>query len=192
MAPVAPVAAEPAPPAPSSEPERLAVVKETLSTERYTFFRMDACGQEAWVAAPPTEGVSEGDVLEMPGGMVMTDFESATLDRTFDAILFVQWVRETDKEPECRPPVMPTEDQRVGIVVETEEAGGYHYAKLDHCGKEFWIAAQGPPIQPGTTLLTEKGSVMTDFTSPSTGETFDEIVFVARYQTVPNVPMCDE
>ena len=77
------------------------------------------------------------------------------------------------------------------MVVETSEAGGYRYAKLDHCGETFWIAAQGAPIQAGSTLLTEKGSVMQNFTSPSTGETYDEIVFVARYQAVPGVPLCE-
>ena len=32
---------------------------------------------------------------------------------------------------------------------------------------------------------------MTNFTSPTTGESFDEIVFVARYQAVPTVPLCE-
>jgi len=195
-APAAPTAPEaPAPveaPAPAEEAvARLGVVKEVSSTERYTFFRMDACGQEAWVAGPPTEDVAEGDVLAMPEGMVMTDFESATLERTFDVILFVEWVKKTDEQPQCAPVVKPTENQRIGIVMETSEAGGYHYAKLDNCGEHFWIAAQGAPIQAGTTLLTERGNVMTDFTSPSTGETYDEIVFVARYQAVPGVPLCE-
>jgi hypothetical protein len=193
-APVAPVAEAPVPvPAqPATDPvARLAVVKEVLQTDRYTFFRMDACGTEAWVAGPPTQGVAEGDVLAMPEGMAMTNFESATLKRTFDVILFVDWVATSDDQPQCAPEVKATENQRIGVVLEVSEAGGYHYAKLDNCGETWWLAAQGPAIQVGTTLLTEKGSVMADFTSPSTGQVFDEIVFVGRYQPVRGVPFCE-
>jgi len=193
-APAAPTEA-PAPAPAAAKPEdrvaRLAVVKEILQTDRYTFFRMDACGMEAWVAGPPTQGVAVGDVLAMPEGMAMTDFESVTLKRTFDVILFVDWVAKTDEKPQCVPEVKPTDKQRIGIVREVSEAGGYHYAKLDNCGETWWLAAQGPAIQVGTTLLTEKGSVMEDFTSPTTGEVFDEIVFVGRYQAVWGVPFCE-
>ncbi len=189
-APASPVP-PPTPVAPSNEVARLAVVKEILTTDRYAFFRMDGCGQEAWVAAPPTEGIAVGDVLALPNGMVMTDFESVTLKRTFDAILFVEWVKKSDEEPACGPMVKATENQRIGVVLESSEAGGYHYAKLSNCGDVFWVAGQGAPMAPGTTILTEKGNLMTNFKSPTTGQTFEEIVFVARYQVVPGLPLCE-
>lgn len=177
-------------PPPSMDVARVAVAKEILSTDRYTFVRMDSCGQEAWVAGPPME-IEVGMVLGMPAGLPMQNFESVSLGRTFDSILFVDWMSESDKAPECAPPVMPRDNQRIGVVTELSEAGGYVYAKLDHCGREYWIATTAAPMSVGQTLLTDLGSVMTNFTSPSTGETYDEIVFISQFAAVPGIPLCD-
>jgi hypothetical protein len=181
-----PPAAEP----PSMEVARVAVVKEVLKTDRYTFLRMDACGQEAWVAGPPME-VEVGMALGMPAGLPMANFESVSLKRTFDSILFVDWMSEAEGAPECAPPVMPTDKQRIGVVMEKSEAGGYVYAKLDHCGKQYWIATNDAPMQVGATIITDLGSVMTNFSSPSTGVKYDEIVFVTQFAAVPGAPLCD-
>lgn len=69
----------------------------------YTYARVDACGMDAWIAAPPTE-LTVGSLIEMPIGTVMTNFDSPTLNRKFDAILFVNWVRPSTTEPDCSAP----------------------------------------------------------------------------------------
>jgi len=196
--PVAEAAAEPTPapaeaqaPKPEADltPARMAKVLEVIPTSAYTFARMDACGSEAWVAGPPTE-VEVGQTVEMPEGMVMADFHAASLDRTFEAILFVDFMNVTDAEPACAPPVKATENQYVGRVVETTQGGGYTYARLDMCGEELWVAGPMLQLKAGQTLLAVKGNVMKGFSSPTLDRTFDEIAFVNKMKTVPGVPFC--
>ena len=186
--PAAPPAAEPTP---DTTPARLARVEEVIPSTAYTFVRMDACGTEAWVAGPPTE-LTVGQVVEMPEGMVMTDFHAASLDRTFDMILFVDFLNPTDKQPQCAKPVKATDDQFVGRVVETMDGGGYTYARLDMCGQEQWVAGPQLPLQVGQTLLAVKGSEMKDFASPSLGRSFPSISFVPKMKAVPGAPYCGD
>ncbi len=197
--PVAPVAEAPAPapaaapeaPAPSLEPARLGEVMEVLPTPAYTFAKMNACGMEAWVAGPPTE-LEVGQIVSMPEGMVMTNFESATLKRTFDAILFVDYLTVTDKQPQCATPVKATDQQYVGLVKTSMASGGYTYAELDVCGDTVWVAGPEMALQPGQTLLSPKGSLMKNFQSPSLDRTFAEIAFVPKMKVVPGVPYCGD
>ena len=172
-------------------PGRLAEVLEVVPTSAYTFLKMNACGMEAWVAGPPTE-LAVGQIVEMPEGMVMTDFHSATLDRTFDMILFVDFLNATDKQPQCAPSVKATDNQYVGVVGETMNGGGYTYAKLDMCGEELWVAGPQLALAEGQTLLAVKGNMMNNFSSPSLGRSFDRIAFVNKMKTVPGQPYCRE
>ncbi len=200
-APAAAAAAAPAPepPALPSDTKRLATVAEVHAAGAYTILRMDACGAEAWVAGPKTDGLSVGQVLEMPLGTPMTDFRSKELDRTFDAILFVDWLRPTDARPECPKQKHHAEGQHkdpkapsdvAGVVRETMESGGYRYARLDVCGVETWVAGPKVPLQIGETLLGDVSTEMTDFTSASLGRRFDRIVFLKRIAIGPSAPDC--
>ncbi|MCA9572950.1 MAG: hypothetical protein KC656_34170, partial [Myxococcales bacterium] len=130
--PAAPVAEAP-PQREAPDPERMASVLEVLVAGEYTIARMDSCGEEAWVAGPKTE-LTVGQVVKMPMGTVMTDFESKTLGRTFDAILFVNTITPADGPVNCPPPPSakhtdPTPrqepaDTTIGVVKETMQAGG--------------------------------------------------------------------
>jgi hypothetical protein len=50
--------------------------------------RITANGKDVWLAGPQTV-LSEGQTVTWGGGMVMRDFTSNTLSRTFDQIYFV-------------------------------------------------------------------------------------------------------
>lgn len=63
-------------------------VVETMDSGGYTYVMVDTGAEKIWAAAPVT-AVKVGDKVSMPKGMMMTDFASKTLDRTFDAIYFV-------------------------------------------------------------------------------------------------------
>ena len=186
---VLPKANEAQPPA-DTKVARVAVVREVLKTDRYTFARMDACGMEAWVAGPVMD-LEVGKAVAMPAGTPVSNFESVSLGRTFEAILFVDWIADSEAEPACAPPVMPTDKQRIGVVRETFVAGGYTYARLDHCGSEWWFAASSPEPPLGVTVLTDRGNEMVNFNSPSLGRTFPSIVFVNGVTPVTGVPLCD-
>ncbi len=63
------------------------VVKETMNSAGYTYMLVDEGGNEQWVAIPESQ-VTVGDKIGYADGMVMKNFRSETLDRTFDEVIF--------------------------------------------------------------------------------------------------------
>jgi hypothetical protein len=72
--------------APADAPE--AVVKEVMQSGGYTYALLEMDGGEIWSAGPITE-LEEGDRVALVGTMGMENFRAASLDRTFDRLLFV-------------------------------------------------------------------------------------------------------
>jgi hypothetical protein len=65
-----------------------------------------------------------------------------------------------------------------GEVVETMNVPNYTYLKLRMAsGKALWAAVPQFAAKTGETLEVAESLVMTKFTSPSLGRTFDEIIF---------------
>jgi hypothetical protein len=71
------------------------MVLETMDVEPYTYIRLDMQGQEVWLASTPVS-VAKGELIRYSGEMVMQDFYSKTLDRTFPFILFVNGVQPVE------------------------------------------------------------------------------------------------
>jgi major membrane immunogen (membrane-anchored lipoprotein) len=62
-------------------------VLETMNSGGYTYVFIETDSDKRWVAT--TEfAVSEGDVVQASAGMPMRNFESKTLNRTFDVVYF--------------------------------------------------------------------------------------------------------
>jgi hypothetical protein len=59
----------------------------TMDSGGYTYLEVQSGAEKRWVAIPETT-VKVGDDITYYEGMVMENFHSKTLDRTFDAILF--------------------------------------------------------------------------------------------------------
>lgn len=72
--------------APADAP--VALVKETMDSGGYTYALLEIDGDEIWAAGPPSE-LAEGDRVALAGAMGMENFTAASLDRTFERILFV-------------------------------------------------------------------------------------------------------
>ena len=54
----------------------------------YTYVRLEnGAGNEVWAAVPKAQ-LEIGEEISLKGGSVMTDFNSKTLDRTFESIIF--------------------------------------------------------------------------------------------------------
>jgi hypothetical protein len=71
-----------------SEPgPAIGIVAETMDSGGYTYMRL--AEQDIWIATA-TMPVAVGDQVQYSGGMEMRDFNSRTLDRTFESILFIQ------------------------------------------------------------------------------------------------------
>ena len=73
--------------------EASGIAAQVVSTGEYTYVEVEVQGGVIWLAGPETE-ITEGAPVEWKGPMVMRDFHSPSLDRTFSEILFVDsvWV----------------------------------------------------------------------------------------------------
>lgn len=72
-------------------------------------------------------------------------------------------------------------DALAGTVVETMDAGGYTYAKLDRGGSQVWVAGPATKLAVGTKVGAMSGTLMTGFRSETLKRTFDEIYFVSSF-----------
>jgi hypothetical protein len=62
-------------------------VAETMDSSGYTYVRVAQGDSSTWVAVPVTT-IKVGDAVSFQSGNVMKDFESPTLHRKFDSIVF--------------------------------------------------------------------------------------------------------
>ncbi len=62
-------------------------VAETMNSSGYTYVRLESGGKKIWVAVPETK-VKVGQTISFLPGMEMKNFESKTLKRKFDSIIF--------------------------------------------------------------------------------------------------------
>ena len=62
-------------------------VLETMDSGGYTYVQIEENGEKLWVAAMQTP-VKVGDTVEFPDSPPMINFQSKTLKRTFDKIIF--------------------------------------------------------------------------------------------------------
>lgn len=62
-------------------------VLETMDSGGYTYVQVDENGQKLWVAVMQTK-VKVGDTVEFPDSPPMVNFQSKTLKRTFEKIIF--------------------------------------------------------------------------------------------------------
>ena len=156
-----------------------ATVQETQNSGGYTYARVELEGEEIWVAGPVTE-LSEGDEIALGGAMGMENFHAASLDRTFESILFVNRFQGPPTGGPAIPDGAPASSATggSGTAMEVLHAGGYTFVRVDRESGEVWVAGLATDISEGQTVAWEAGSVMTDFDSPSLDRTFDEILFV--------------
>ena len=91
-----------------------------------------------------------------------------------------QPVAESPADPHAPPPAGST---FTGRVVETMDAGGYTYARVDTGEETMWTAGPITPLKVGDTVSFSSGMQMTEFKSETLNRTFDEIYFVSRFLT---------
>lgn len=76
---------------PASQPLTGKVV-QSMDAGNYTYAEIEADGRKVWVAAPRTP-VAAGETVSVPAGMVMKNFSSKSLDRTFEEVWFVASIK---------------------------------------------------------------------------------------------------
>lgn len=63
-------------------------VLSSIDAGGYTYMELENSGNKFWIAAPTTK-VNIGDHIRYVQNMVMTNFTSKTLNRTFGTLIFV-------------------------------------------------------------------------------------------------------
>lgn len=71
-------------------------VVDSMDAGGYTYVQIESGGIKSWVAVPKTKVVNGQEIAFAPGA-VMNNFESKTLKRTFDSIVFSSGVTEKAK-----------------------------------------------------------------------------------------------
>ncbi len=71
-----------------------------------------------------------------------------------------------------------------GKVVETMDAGGYTYVRVDDGPKKIWAAAPQFKVKVGDQVVLPQGMPMTDFYSKTLHRTFEVVYFVADVQVL--------
>jgi hypothetical protein len=71
-------------------------VLQTMDSGGYTYAEVEENGQKMWVAVMQTK-VKIGETVEFPDSPPMVNFQSKTLKRTFDKIIFAPGLRVAGK-----------------------------------------------------------------------------------------------
>ena len=83
--------------APDAPLPQKAKVLSSIDAAQYTYIEVTQNKKSLWLAGT-TVKVKKGDVIRFDGGMVMKDFHSKTLNRTFPAVSFVDRVVVTNEK----------------------------------------------------------------------------------------------
>ncbi len=169
----------------------VAVVAETMDAGGYTYARLTGPdGTDVWAAGPETK-LAVGDSVVMVAPMIMTDFTSKTLHRTFHKIYFAsafQTPAEAAAPAQAAPSTGPAGiasagvTKGTGVVQETMDAGGYTYLRVMAGDSLVWLAAPPTKVAKGATVSWSSSMAMQDFTSRTLKRTFDKIYFVERVE----------
>jgi hypothetical protein len=106
-------------------------VVQTLGAGMYTYILLDdGSGNKTWAAVPKTK-LEIGEQIELNGGIFMRDFNSKSLNRTFDSIIFATGVIRVagDKNAQTKAETMPGSDiKQSGIAAhgQTPQTRGGH------------------------------------------------------------------
>lgn len=86
--------------------------------------------------------------------------------------------------PGATAPAAPAASPNGGRILETQNAGGYTYLRVDNGGREQWVAVPAGEYPVGANVQWAPGATMQNFHSKSLNRTFPQIVFSGGAQVV--------
>lgn len=89
-----PAIAQAAAPTAGANAANIGKVRSAENAGGYSYLEVEQNGANVWIAAPEAP-VKVGDSVSWDGGMVMRDFKSSSLNRTFGEIVFAGAIRVT-------------------------------------------------------------------------------------------------
>jgi hypothetical protein len=81
-------------------------VVETMDAGQYTYVLVDDGAKKIWAAAPHFT-VAVGDAVVVPAGMLMKNFKSESLHRTFEEVYFVNSIAKAGEAVSAGAPAQP-------------------------------------------------------------------------------------
>ena len=148
-------------------------VLSVIQVPGYTYVEVRNNGRNLWLAGNPIE-VAEGEIISWADAAMMRNFESKTLGRTFEELMFVSaFYKGANGAPQAAA------NTSSGIVRSAQSAAGYTYIECEtDAGQVVWLATPETSMSVGNRVSWQGGSKMTNFTSNSLDRTFEEILFV--------------
>jgi len=173
-------------------------VTETMDAGGYTYVKVEVGdGATKWAAGPKT-AVEKGQTVVVSSLTPMRDFESPSLGRTFEEIDFAASLRVVGDTPAGAGKAAGAAagsgagGSYTGEVVETMDAGGYTYVKLETDTGTRWAAGPQTPITVGERVKLSQIMPMRNFESPTLGRKFAEIDFVPALKVVSDSGSADD
>jgi hypothetical protein len=163
-------------------------VTETVDAGGYTYVCLEKNGVMTWVAMPQTK-VAVGQTLSVQPGQVMMNFQSKSLNRTFDSIVFSAGLAPASGAPAAPPQTAPHghagSKARVAEKVpslKVEKAGGKNgytvsdvYTKRDALDKKT-VAVRGKVVKVSPAIMQQNWIHLQDGTGDQKKGTHDLVV----------------
>ena len=116
------------------------VVNEVLQAGEYTYLYVSEKRKKIWLAVPAMQ-TSKGDKVSFSGGLMMTDFHSKELNRTFPSVLFLEGVTKELKDGESTAPMssqhpVQVKTEKMNISIDPGE-GCISIAKLAEAKSDY-------------------------------------------------------
>jgi hypothetical protein len=185
------------------------LIEEVLQTNQYTYLRVKESDAENWLAVSKMI-VKPGETYYYKDGLLMNDFESKELNRTFKKILFLNdlsgnpaSLRNTSNDlslnqnTSSAPPMTgsapeegteqaettTTPGEHTIVAEEVLQTSKYTYIRGKENNEDIWLAVTKMEAFAGNTYFFKGGMIMTDFTSKELKKTFNKILFVDNITT---------
>lgn len=131
------------------------VVKETVDGGTYAYLNVEENGKTYWMAIANMP-VTVGETYYYEDGMVMKDFESKQLNKTFDEIVFVNGVRTTEvavevkqEDPHASSAPAPVSDVKIEKPKNGTSLSELFSAKKSFSGKSIIVKGQVVKVNNG-------------------------------------------
>ena len=173
-----------------SEPIRTAVVEEVIHTTSYTYLRVKEADAELWLAVPKRD-IEIGKTISFRNPMLMSDFKSKELERTFESVYFLAGVGLKSEASADGQTVTPAQEKNITggtiktiegvhtvVVEEVIDTASYTYLRVKEADVELWVAISKRPMVVGETISFKNPMEMRDFKSKELQTTFGTIYFL--------------
>jgi hypothetical protein len=169
-------------------------VIETMNSGGYTYVYLDTGAEKRWIAAPQA-AVAAGDQVKTSQGMAMANFKSASLDREFELVYFVDRLENLSGDstaelkaediplPEGHPDLSSLTPAAEKIVVELEEGHSIEhlYANAtDLAGKTYSL--RGKVVKYSSGIFGTNWIHLQDGTGTAENGNYD-LVVTSDYST---------